>query len=154
MKKMEECYRDEEDGNATETEKMGIFIDSNISWKSTSAKWLQNAAKINAMKIQYVACPNQQVGVIIAKMNPADLKRIGVSVVSSSNETDNSGENHVNGGMDKERIVPTFNSSITALGLFRSFFKRELKETLLAITENEDAKWSRPKGCGFIAVDP
>ncbi|CAB4310961.1 unnamed protein product [Prunus armeniaca] len=106
------------------------------------------------MKIQYVACPNQQVGVIIAKMNPADLKRIGVNVVSSSNETDNSSENHVNGGMDKERIVRTFNSNITALGLFRSFFKRELKETLLAITENEDAKWSRPKGCEFTAVNP
>ncbi|KAI5329571.1 hypothetical protein L3X38_028968 [Prunus dulcis] len=105
------------------------------------------------MKIKYVACLNQQVGVILDKMNPGDLKRIDVGVVSNSNETDSSGENHINGAMDKERIVPTFNSSITALGLFRSFFKRELKETLLAIAENEDAKWSRPKGCGFTAVE-
>ncbi|CAB4310962.1 unnamed protein product [Prunus armeniaca] len=122
MKKIWECYRDEEDGT-TKTKKMGM-LQRRRRWVylltaiSRGSPPLQNATKINVMKIQYVACPNQQVGVIIAKMNLADLKRIGVSVVSSSNETDNSGENHVNGGMDKERIVPTFNASITALGLF------------------------------------
>ncbi|KAL6280939.1 hypothetical protein ACE6H2_017820 [Prunus campanulata] len=67
----------------------------------TSAKWLQNAAKINALKVKYIACPNQQVDVIIAKMNLVDLKSIGVNVVRSSNETDSSRENHVNSVMDK-----------------------------------------------------
>ncbi|KAI5329583.1 hypothetical protein L3X38_028980 [Prunus dulcis] len=108
----------------------------------TSAKWLRNAAKINALKVKYVSCPNQQVGVIVAKVNPADLKRIGV--VSSSNGSDSSGE---------KRILLTFNSRITALGLFLSLLKRGPKETLLAFAEHEDAKWSRPTGCGFTATE-
>ncbi|KAI5329580.1 hypothetical protein L3X38_028977 [Prunus dulcis] len=108
----------------------------------TSAKWLRNAAKINDLKVKYVSCPNQQVGVIVAKVNPADLKRIGV--VSSSNGSDSSGE---------KRILPTFNSRITALGLFLSLLKRGPKETLLAFAEHEDAKWSRPTGCGFTATE-
>ncbi|KAL6280938.1 hypothetical protein ACE6H2_017819 [Prunus campanulata] len=92
------------------------------------------------IKIKYVACPNQQVGVIVAKINPADLKKIGVNAVDSFGE---------NGGVDKEKIFSKVNSSITALG----FFKRGLKETLLAIAENEDAKWKRSKGCGFTAAE-
>ncbi|KAI5329572.1 hypothetical protein L3X38_028969 [Prunus dulcis] len=78
-------------------------------------------------------------------MNPADLKRIGVGIVSSSNETDSSSQNHVNGGMDKERIVPTFNSSITALGLFRSFSRENSRKHYLQLLKTKMPSGADPR---------
>ncbi|KAI5329590.1 hypothetical protein L3X38_028987 [Prunus dulcis] len=78
-------------------------------------------------------------------MNPADLKRIGVGIVSSSNESDSSSENHVNGGMDKERIVPSFNSSSTALGLFRSFSRENSRKHCLQLLKTKMPSGADPR---------